>query len=116
MLSNTYSSVLPRLFSHLDVSLAAQDKLPLVVEALPYTCEVELACGHHSIGKIAVAAGIDHHVCVLALEVEAHSVVLCILLVGPCELAVCSLSEMTAYSNRHGKDFAKLIIKNIKNP
>lgn len=32
------------------------------------------------------------------------------------KLAVCSLSEMTAYSNRHGKDFAKLIIKNIKNP
>ena len=32
------------------------------------------------------------------------------------KLAVYSLSEMTAYSNRHGKDFAKLIMKNIKNP
>ena len=32
------------------------------------------------------------------------------------KLAVYSLSEMTAYSNRQGKDFAKLIMKNIKNP
>lgn len=32
------------------------------------------------------------------------------------KLTVYSLDEMTAYSNRHGKDFAKLIIKNIKNP
>ena len=32
------------------------------------------------------------------------------------KLAVYSLSEMAAYSNRQGKDFAKLIMKNIKNP
>lgn len=32
------------------------------------------------------------------------------------KLTVYSLDEMTAYSNRHGKDFAKLIMKNIKNP
>ena len=32
------------------------------------------------------------------------------------KLAAYSLSEMAAYSNPQGKDFAKLIMKNIKNP
>ena len=32
------------------------------------------------------------------------------------KLTVCSVSDMNVYSNRHGKDFAKLIKKNIKNP
>jgi len=32
------------------------------------------------------------------------------------KLAVCNISSMEIYSNRQGKDFAKLIKKNIKNP
>ena len=32
------------------------------------------------------------------------------------KLAVCTTSDLTIYTNRHGKDFIKLIIKNLKNP
>ncbi len=32
------------------------------------------------------------------------------------KLTVCNVSDLEVYSNRHGKDFAKLIKKNIKNP
>ena len=32
------------------------------------------------------------------------------------KLAVCDVSDLTVYTNRQGKDFAKLIKKNIKNP
>ena len=32
------------------------------------------------------------------------------------KLTVCNVSDMEVYSNRQGKDFAKLIKKNIKNP
>ena len=32
------------------------------------------------------------------------------------KLAVCNTTDMTIYTNRQGKDYAKLINKNIKNP
>ena len=32
------------------------------------------------------------------------------------KLAVCNVSDMSLYSNRQGKDYVKLIKKNIKNP
>ena len=32
------------------------------------------------------------------------------------KLTVCNVSDMCIFSNRHGKDFAKLIKKNLKNP